>query len=276
MDLATFRLSTHRINMRISFIGVLAVAMPTTALAIVMHHSPSASLRTPVLIELFTSEGCSSCPPADRLLERFDRQPIEGAELIVLSEHVDDWNHIGWKDPYSAAFYSTRQKIYGDRFHLDGVYTPQMVIDGASEFVGSDAAAANKAIENALREPKLEVKLSLIPAKSDTNSQLQVTIGQLQSSFGVFDAEVYVAYALNRTDSQVSAGENAGHKLTHVSVVKKITKIGNIKNGTTFFMTLQLDRASDIDRKNERMVVFVQRPHQGRMIGAGLAQFPTD
>ena len=88
--------------------------------------------------------------PADLFLEKLDHQPVAGAEMIVLSEHVDYWNHIGWRDPYSAHLYSERQSVYGKRFGLDRVYTPQMVVDGSSEFVGSNPALADKAFAKAL------------------------------------------------------------------------------------------------------------------------------
>jgi hypothetical protein len=224
--------------------------------------------RTPVLVELFTSEGCSSCPPADRFLEKLDGQPVQGAEMIVLSEHVDYWNHIGWKDPYSASFYSQRQSAYANRFGLDSVYTPQMVVDGTSEFVGSNPGLADKAFRKALGVPKLPVHLSSISADASNTLHAHLETGGLDASFGAREAEVYVAVALNRAESQVSAGENAGHRLAHVSVVKSLTKVGALKQGQVLAQDVQLKLGPGSDSSGLRLIAFVQEPRQGRVLGA--------
>jgi len=123
--------------------------------------------RTRVLVELFTSEGCSDCPPADSLFERLDRsQPVSGADLIVLSEHVDYWNDIAWKDPFSSREYSERQGTYAGQFGLGSIYTPQMVVDGRIQPVGSDERGAIQAIENATKAEKIPVNLSSIHFES--------------------------------------------------------------------------------------------------------------
>ena len=131
-------------------------------------------------------------PPADRFLEKLDGQPVQGAEMIVLSEHVDYWNHIGWNDPYSASFYSQRQSAYAKRFGLDSIYTPQMVVDGTSEFVGSNSGLADKA----LGLPKLPVRLSSISADASNTLHAHLETGALDASFGSREADVYVAVAL--------------------------------------------------------------------------------
>ena len=232
--------------------------------------SPASAVspRIPVLVELFTSEGCSSCPPADKFLQKLDQQPIPGVHAIVLSEHVDYWNHIGWKDPYSAHFYSERQSSYGRRFKLDSVYTPQMVIDGVRELVGSNTAAADKALAEAIAVPKLAVHLTLTSANSKV-LQAHVETGKLEPSFGVREADVYTAIALNRAESQVSSGENAGHKLTHVAVARELNKIATVKLGQSFSKNIAFDQEP---AGNARLIVFVQERQQGKVLG--VAQLP--
>jgi hypothetical protein len=117
--------------------------------------SESPARRNPVLVELFTSEGCSGCPPADKLLEQLDAtQPITGALAIVLSEHVTYWNQQGWRDPFSLDEITERQKEYVDRFGLKDSHTPQMGVDGTEQFVGNDSRALTAAIEKAAKAPK--------------------------------------------------------------------------------------------------------------------------
>ena len=249
---------------------VLSIGAWTLAFALqpLRGSDAGSDVRTPVLVELFTSEGCSSCPPADRFLEKLDGQPVQGAEMIVLSEHVDYWNHIGWKDPYSASFYSQRQSAYASRFGLDSVYTPQMVVDGTSEFVGSNSGLADKAFRKALGVPKLPVRLSSISADTSNALHAHLETGALDASFGSREADVYVAVALNRAESQVSAGENAGHRLAHVSVVKSLTKVGALKQGQVLAQDVQLKMGPGSDSSGLRLIAFVQEPWQGRVLGA--------
>src|ERR1700680_407434 len=225
--------------MKLSLIAALTFLLVTIGALMQASDSPSRSDgRTPVLVELFTSEGCSSCPPADSLLQKLDEQPIAGEEMIVLSEHVDYWNHIGWKDPYSARFYSDRQGAYARRLGLNDVYTPQMIVDGSSQFVGSDTALAQKALAKALTDTKVAVRLSSVSLGSPNVLQAHLETDALPPSFGMREADIYVVVALNRAESQVARGENAGRKLAHTAVVKSIVKGGPLRKVKTLYNAL--------------------------------------
>ena len=124
------------------------------AIALASGGGLRAAAVTPVIVELFTSEGCSDCPPADTLLDKLiAMQPVAGAQIIGLGEHVTYWDRLGWKDRFSADALTSRQETYQTHFRTESIYTPQMVVDGRLEFVGSDAAAARKAIEKTLAAP---------------------------------------------------------------------------------------------------------------------------
>ena len=174
--------------------------------------------RVPVLVELFTSEGCSSCPPADRLLEKLDReQSVAGSDVIVLSEHVDYWNQLGWTDPFSSALYTQRQRDYA--WSLNGeVYTPEMVVDGAKGFVGSDEAEARRAIREATKPGKTRVH---VEARREED-KVRISIRMDQAPDGV----VFLALARESEKSQVLRGENGGRALTHVAVVSPLQEVG--------------------------------------------------
>src|SRR5271167_303442 len=225
--------------------------------------------RTPILLELFTSEGCSSCPPADALLERLDRsQPVRGADLIILSEHVDYWNDIGWKDPYSSHEYSARQSAYAAKFGNGGIYTPQMVVDGHFEFVGSDEREATKAIENATKGSKVPVMISSSFTDGRTLT-LHVETGPLPSSVRAESASVFLAMADNSDESHVSRGENAGRTLKHVAVVRSLLRIGAVDKNAGFSRDMRFDLKAKNPR-DLRIVVIVQEENAGRVWGAGL------
>jgi len=228
-------------------------------------------LPSPVLVELFTSEGCSSCPPADALLQQFDRsQPVAGAQLIVLSEHVDYWNHIGWTDPYSSRVFSDRQSAYSDRFGLNSVYTPQMVVDGTSEFVGNDLRAAAQAVQKAMLQQKVPVRVSDLSLETPNLLRVHVEAGALPETSKAPKADVYLVVALNRAESQVLRGENGGRRLTHVGVVRSLTKIGSLGIGKNFVQEIRMKLDFRTDWTNLRVIAFVQQAGQRQVLGAAM------
>jgi len=221
--------------------------------------------RVPVLLELFTSEGCSSCPPADKLLGMLDRdQPVKGAELIVVSEHVDYWDHQGWKDPYSSHAVSQRQEDYGSRNGSGDVYTPQMIIDGGAQVVGSNWKAAEPAILKSMHDPKIPVSLSAV--KDGSNIRVHIEAKQNDSSLP--NGDVYLVMAADRAHSQVRGGENAGRVIDHTAVSSSFRKVGKLSPGSNFSKDVRVSVASDSPSGSTRLIAFVQDPVTRRILGS--------
>lgn len=244
--------------------GALAGAALTTHTAMhpVQAAPVSVSGRTPVIVELFTSEGCSSCPPADALLSQFTKtQPIAGADVIALGEHVDYWDHGGWADRFSSRRFTTRQNDYASVFRKNTVYTPQMIVDGQAQFVGSDEDAARMAIARAAHQPKAHVSLVRM---GDT---LSVRVDHLPSSSKNDPAEVVLAITESGLSSSVGGGENAGRRLGHCAVVRQFTPLGAVLGGA-FSASLTVKPASGWRRENLSAVVFVQERASRRIVGA--------
>jgi hypothetical protein len=225
---------------------------------------------TPVLVELFTSEGCSSCPPADALLSRLWRtQPVRGADVIALEEHVDYWDRLGWKDPFSSEAATGRQYEYGQAFGGNQVYTPQMVVDGRAEFLGSSEGEALKAIRTAGATPKPALSLSW----ADGNT-LAIRIESLKNVSKVNEPQLILAVAENMLHSDVKRGENAGRALEHNGVVRQLITVRNFVSAATgYSSTIPVHAAPEWKRANLRAVVFVQEAPSHRVLAASAISF---
>jgi hypothetical protein len=221
------------------------------------------SPRTPVLVELFTSEGCSSCPPADALLAKLvELQPVAGVTVIALEEHVDYWDHQGWRDPFSSADFTARQQRYASLLHIESPYTPEMVIDGRSEFVGNDSERAVHELASASRSPKAPVHV-MVKDKSTDRVSLAVNVEATKSS-----GDVLLAIAETGLASDVARGENAGRNLKHSAVVRKLSTIGKLRSGEAFSAEPLVKLSKQWKPENLRAVVFVEDGGSRKVLGA--------
>ena len=220
--------------------------------------------KSPVLVELFTSEGCSSCPPADTALAFLEKeQPFMQAEIITLALHVDYWNNLGWRDEYSSPLYSQRQTVYVQKLKLDSTYTPQMIVDGRLQFVGSNLGEASKAILEAAKSPK---------------ANIEIEYGSAEMKIKIFDVpeheetSVFLAVAEDNLVSNIKRGENAGKNLTHTSVARELRPVGRIE-ARSYSFEKSIAPPQDARWKSENLsyVVFIQENNSRKILGA--AQF---
>ena len=223
-------------------------------LALTFGHAAFA--QTPVVVELFTSEGCSSCPPADAILMRLDQQPPAGTQLILMGEHVDYWNYIGWIDRFSSKQFSSRQSDYGNALH-SSTYTPQMVIDGRLQFVGNEQDEVERKIASAAKDPKpAQVTLSW------QGERLHVSVRSPQQS------KVLLAITEDGLTTNVGAGENGGRTLHHAAVVRQLRELGTADKNA-FDTTVNVSRQPDWNAGRLKVAVLVQDSSTMHILGAG-------
>lgn len=226
---------------------------------------------TPVLVELFTSEGCSSCPSADALLRQLDdTQPVAGADVIVLSEHVDYWNRLGWTDPFSSALFTERQQGYVTSLRAESLYTPQAVVDGAREVIGNDRPALTAAIASAATRSKAPLDVR-VTARNEASLAVSVT-GTVARGGA---ADIFVAVAERDLTVQVKRGENANKRLRHTGVVRQLARVGGVaEDGTVTVAAFTIDLDPAWNRSALRVVAFTQGAKQGPVTALGVAAVP--
>jgi len=236
-------------------------------------RSNAETKATPVLVELFTSEGCSSCPPADEFLARLNReQPLTGITVIGIEEHVDYWNHDGWIDPYSSAEWTSRQVAYVDRLKENTAYTPQAVIDGQRSVVGVHEREVLQSIRESARESQSEIEANLETPAADGLLNVHVRAAKLEPS-GNDSVEIWLAITEKDLASKVNKGENAGRELSHSVVLRSLKKLGVASaNGGTFDGSAQAKLSRDWKPQNVEAIVFAQEKKSRRVLGVAIAR----
>ena len=243
-------------------------------LAVPRAQQPAAKVqRVPVLAELFTSEGCSSCPPADDLLKRLiEEQPVEGVEVIGLSEHVDYWDRLGWKDPFSSSDFTRRQEEYGRALRLEPIYTPQLIIDGKSQAIGSEWPDVRKALIEAARAPRAVIAVTAEAQPSASAVTVSIVVRDLPAATVKGDVDVFVAIVEDNLTSEVLRGENARKQLHHSAVTRSLTKIGSLgKTETAGEFSRAVPRDGSWRPEHLRAIAFLQDRPTRHVVGAGTA-----
>jgi hypothetical protein len=234
--------------------------------------------RVPVLVELFTSEGCSACPPSDELLGRLlQTQPVPGVQIIALKEHVDYWNRGEQKDPFSSAQFTERQRAYAEVFDTNEVSTPQMVVDGRAAFNPIEATRAKLMIAQAAYLPKAPVRLEWASGAAGGPPTLRVRVDSLGPAGGGETAEVLLAVTEDHLRSEVRVGKKETKVLENFAVVRTLQSVGNMEPQAAAPFSAHIEIALDKSwkRNDLRAVVFLQEVHSRRILGSAMAPLPA-
>jgi hypothetical protein len=243
----------------------LPLAVP---LAVALLPAPSVAAEPPVaLVELFTSEGCSSCPPADELLARLAAQgQVDGVQVIGLEWHVDYWNYLGWRDPFSSAAATERQRDYASLLAAGRTYTPQLVVDGQRQAVGSNQGQVLALIRESALGPKRPISLALQGDRL-TISVAAPPAGKPSPATDSPPSELWLALTESELRTAVARGENSGQTLRHGPIVRQLRRLTPPKSAA-YELTAELTVAAGWQRAALRAVVFLKRPGDGAVVGA--------
>ncbi len=218
------------------------------------------------VVELFTSEGCSSCPSADALVARVQKES-NGKPVYILAFHVDYWNRLGWKDVFSSAAFSERQNDYANWLNLSSVYTPQIVVNGRTEFVGSQEGNLRNAIRSGLQTPaKSELVFNSIKVDND-----KATI-QYHTERTSNNNTLLLALVEKNATTKVQRGENSGRTLSHVQIVTQLKSVA-LRNGNSGSESIALPH--NFDPQKWEVIGFIQNPTNGEITGASKGEFSS-
>lgn len=258
----------------IAVLALAALGRPTGLLPVPASSGGSGS--QPVVLELFTSEGCSSCPPADAFLKELDDAGrVDNVEVIAIEEHVDYWDHLGWRDPFSSQKWTERQQQYEDALHHDGAYTPQLVINGRSDATGGTQREALQKIAEAAKLPAAQVGLKIVTV-SPHSADFSIALGDVPPE--ARSAQLWLAVTERGLSSDVLRGENGGHRLIHAAVLRSLTRVklphGDHQTLTEVPVSVILDPMWRLE--NLRFVAFVQDAKTLRILGAAASGAPKN
>lgn len=240
---------------------VRLLAMQAVCLGLTAQSASHAAKPKAVLVELFTSEGCSSCPPADAILREINGSLTSDNQLIVgISEHVTYWNHLGWSDPFSLQLFTDRQNAYGDRLHLDSVYTPQIIVNGSEQVVGSDRTGLVKAFAKEQKALPSDAELHIL-STAIVGKSLQIHLSATSTTQG----DIVAVLADDIDQSSVARGENSGRKLSHVAVARTLTRVAPLHTIADQEILLPLPPAFNASQKHH-LILFAQTHSYGRVI----------
>jgi hypothetical protein len=245
--------------------AALAISFPARFMAQSPTAQTPATRPSAVLIELFTSEGCSDCPPADELLRQVSgRKTADGQLIVGISEHVSYWNGLGWRDPFSSELFTGRQSNYSNHFGLDSVYTPQMVVNGREQFVGSDRRSLEAALatESQRKQIELHINAAQVTEKS-------ITFSYSASDLPPTSSLQLIAVLVDDMDrSNVLRGENSGRELIHVAVARGLAPLGALHETEQRSVTLPLPPSFRSNSgTGHHLVLFAQQSGAGEVMG---------